>query len=271
MILPENSKKPLKSARGQVLILFLLVLVLGLAIVVSVASRTVTDIRITTTSDESNRAYFAAEAGIEEALKQLQLSGSFASPVELDFTSLNNTTATVTSSSTPVSEYAFPSVVDKDDVAQFLLSGWTGSAINIWWQEDASVEVSLVYQNGAAYEIDKSAYDSTKSPPTPGFSPSTASSKTIGTFTFNRYETFAIVSSTPLLLRVRTLYADSAIGIEKANAGDPDLPGQTQIVESTGKTVSGVTRKLQAIRTFPALSSLFDYVLFNGGSSALSK
>src|SRR3990167_817407 len=146
MILPENTKNPLKSARGQVLILFLLVLVLGLAIVVSVASRTVTDIRITTTSDESNRAYFAAEAGIEEALKQLQLSGTIPPSVSLDFTNLNNTTATITSSSSPVTEYAFPSVVAKDDVVQFLLSGWTGSTINIWWQQDASVEVSLVYQ-----------------------------------------------------------------------------------------------------------------------------
>src|SRR4030065_2004501 len=64
-------KSHLKSSRGQILIIFLLILVVAAAIVLSVASRTVTEIRTTTTSDESNRAYFAAEAGVEEAIKRL--------------------------------------------------------------------------------------------------------------------------------------------------------------------------------------------------------
>src|SRR3989344_1324281 len=87
-------KTHLKSSKGQILILFLLVLVVGVAIVLSVASRTITDIRTTTTSDESNRAYFAAEAGIEEALKRLETNPSF-DKAELNFTSVNQTTAKI--------------------------------------------------------------------------------------------------------------------------------------------------------------------------------
>src|SRR4030042_5279467 len=68
--------KKLHNSKGQILVLFLLVLVIGLSIVLLVASRTITDIRTTTTSDESNRAYFAAEAGVEEALQQLESTGS---------------------------------------------------------------------------------------------------------------------------------------------------------------------------------------------------
>ena len=69
MTLPKYLKT---NQSGQVLVIFLLVLVIGLALVLSIASRTVTDIRQTTTSDESNRAYFAAESGIEDALKKIK-------------------------------------------------------------------------------------------------------------------------------------------------------------------------------------------------------
>src|SRR3989304_631033 len=90
---PKNLHK--NKEKGQILILFLLVLVVGLAIVLSVASRTITDIRTTTTSDESNRAYFAAEAGIEEALQQLESTGSIpGGSFQTNFSATVNATAT---------------------------------------------------------------------------------------------------------------------------------------------------------------------------------
>jgi len=76
MTLPKYLKT---NQSGQVLVIFLLVLVIGLALVLSIASRTVTDIRQTTTSDESNRAYFAAESGIEDALKKIKGDPAFTS------------------------------------------------------------------------------------------------------------------------------------------------------------------------------------------------
>src|SRR3990167_1701920 len=92
MTLPKYLKT---NQSGQVLVIFLLVLVIGLALVLSIASRTVTDIRQTTTSDESNRAYFAAESGIEDALKKIKGDPSFPSapPYALNFPSVNNTNA----------------------------------------------------------------------------------------------------------------------------------------------------------------------------------
>ena len=59
-----KNNKNFKKQAGQILIIFLLILVVGLALVLSVASRSITDIRITTSTDESNRAYFAAEIKI---------------------------------------------------------------------------------------------------------------------------------------------------------------------------------------------------------------
>src|SRR3990167_1792944 len=72
MTLPRNN---LKSQSGQILIIFLLILVIGLAIILSIASRAITDLRVSTTSEESSRAYFAAEAGVEEALKRISTEG----------------------------------------------------------------------------------------------------------------------------------------------------------------------------------------------------
>ena len=120
----KNKKSLIKNRqKGQILIIFLLILVVGLALVLSVASRSITDIRLTTTSDESNRAYFAAEAGIEEALKRLQTDPTF-SEGDLDFTSINQTTAKIKASSLitlSTEAYEFPSLVAKDEVVQISL------------------------------------------------------------------------------------------------------------------------------------------------------
>jgi Tfp pilus assembly protein PilX len=64
-----------KRENGQILIIILLVLVVGVSIVLSLSARSLTDIRTTTSTEQSNRAYFAAEAGIERALQQIKDGG----------------------------------------------------------------------------------------------------------------------------------------------------------------------------------------------------
>lgn len=113
----------LKSSKGQAVILYLLILIIGMTIVLTVASRVITDIRITTTSDESNRAYFAAEAGVEEALRRLQQDPAGSSSFGLDFTSLNNSKAeaeinNVCDPSATCNSFVYPSRIDRDVVVQ---------------------------------------------------------------------------------------------------------------------------------------------------------
>src|SRR5574338_1604790 len=119
MTLPTYLKN---NQSGQVLVIFLLVLVIGLALVLSIASRTVTDIRQTTTSDESNRAYFAAESGIEDTLKNLQTDSTYAGGT-LDFTTVNRTTAEVSVSDLKADPGKILDFLEykKDDVAQINL------------------------------------------------------------------------------------------------------------------------------------------------------
>ena len=62
----------MKSQRGQVLIVAILILLVVSFIILATASRTITDIKISETSDESQRAFFAAETGVEEAMEQIR-------------------------------------------------------------------------------------------------------------------------------------------------------------------------------------------------------
>jgi hypothetical protein len=182
-------KKHLQSPRGQILILFLLLLVLATAIVLSVASRTVTDIKVTSTSDESNRAYFAAEAGVEEALKKAETTTG---PVtlKLDFNDIS-TEATTELSDVGVGArdtYVYPLPVERDDVAQInmlrsypnLDTGWcpTGTfpqadcKLTVSWGTDPTgvnlgnqaIEVSVIYNypvlnSGPVFGISKWGFD----------------------------------------------------------------------------------------------------------------
>lgn len=178
-IRPKNNKN-FKRQAGQILIIFLLVLVVGLALVLSVASRSITDIRLTTSSDESNRAYFAAEAGVEEALKQLQKDSTYPGG-ELDFTAINQTTAKVNvstlTSPTGTAAFLFPEEYDRDSVIQVNLmtdfNTLSTGPVNpgddvdlvVYWGSDPApsivpaIEVSVVHTNGSDWGIKKFAFD----------------------------------------------------------------------------------------------------------------
>lgn len=185
-----KQSKSSASQRGQILIIFLLILVVGLAVVLSVASRSITDIRITTTSDESNRAYFAAEAGVEEALRRIEKSGVTNIEADLDFTAINQTKAKIKAKdldATGVDAYEFQNSVEKDGVAQVSLltdfsdidngtpadpsddSPVPGDAeLAVYWGDKASIdggavnpaiEVTVVYWDGSDFGLRKFAFD----------------------------------------------------------------------------------------------------------------
>jgi len=330
MFLP---KKHLQSAQGQILVLFLLILVLGLAIVLSVSSRVITDIRVTTTTDESNRAYFAAEAGIEEALRRLR-DDPFTSilPFQLDFTNLNDTDSdTLVDVESTVDRFVYPTDLVRDEVAQINLLGDPTSlapplgfdpptTVDIHWGNSTvnppALEVSLIYClrivvcNPAALDnirIRKFVFD----PPggisgnfclsdSFGNSISPSSHDVVDSMTGQSKQFFYVARLNlengvtpancfpnnlpgmgplairlPMFLRLRPIMdpppaLQPGVGVAVTSVADP-LPAQGAVITSTGKTISGVTRKIRVIRLFPALPALFDYVLFSGGAGPIRK
>jgi Tfp pilus assembly protein PilX len=308
-----------KSRRqaGQILIIFLLILVVGLALVLSVASRSITDIRTTTTSDESNRAYFAAEAGVEEALKRLQQPGTPSDfTADLDFTAVNQTTAKIKSgelSSTGGVAYLLSNALERDAVAQVNLLnkfndltqgtavGASPARLKILWGEQGAadnpaIEVTVLYYNDAtsSWGLEKYAFDPITTNNNNFGTPQAGVcfSTNIGAWATDQGEYFfeneidlrireghinpacgasvltmpGIADSIwPVLARIRLLYNNVGQPVAVAAEGSWTLPSQGSEVESTGSTTSGVTRKLRVRQQYPALPSIFDYVLFSGG------
>jgi hypothetical protein len=76
--------REVKSNSGQALLLVLLTMAVAIVVVLSVVSKSVTDVTITSTEEESLKAFSAAEAGIEESLLNVvpqAVSGSVDSSV----------------------------------------------------------------------------------------------------------------------------------------------------------------------------------------------
>ncbi len=303
MSLPKHIKS---NESGQVLVIFLLVLVIGLALVLSIASRTVTDIRQTTTSDESNRAYFAAESGVEDALKKIENNSvSLGTTYPLSFTSVNRTNAdvTVTSLTKPAGEVLDFLDYAKDDVAQIsLMANFNDLAtrspnpaaiavtdtLNLYWGLDVNsasytsfsntpaIEVSIVTYDGANWGIKKMTYSPFGGS---GFCTAAVSVNPADSGKY-RYRVALTpnsntgcgsndtVAAAPVVARVRFINAGASLGVSLAGK---DLPQQGQKITSIGETPSGVSRKLEVNRFYPTLPAIFDYVLYNGSTGPLCK
>lgn len=69
MMLRERIKT--SGERGQALIVVIFILLVVALIILAVSARSITDVRISETSEDSARAFSAAEAGVEEAVQKI--------------------------------------------------------------------------------------------------------------------------------------------------------------------------------------------------------
>jgi hypothetical protein len=152
------------------LLIILLVMSVVLTTVLSIVSRSVTDISITTYEDESVRALTAAEAGVEEAF----ISGLGTPPLNVDLDTKTSFTTAVTASGISTNEFAHPVKLLSGETATFwmvshdasgdlvcdLSSGqpcFTGDQIGVYWGKSdteenqdftPAVAVSIYYDSG---------------------------------------------------------------------------------------------------------------------------
>lgn len=96
-----------KSKKGQALLIVLLAMAALTTIVLSIVSRSISQVEITNREEESIRAFSAAEAGLEEALVKANIGTNISSDLEVD-TADGNSTATVGTYSANVT--SFPEV-----------------------------------------------------------------------------------------------------------------------------------------------------------------
>lgn len=316
---------------GQVLIIVLLVLVVGVSIVLSLSARSLTDIRTTTSTEQSNRAYFAAEAGIERALQQIKDTSSIANGTAISgsTTPLSNQaqyTGSIEITGGSTSAFYYDAI--KDQTVQVNLKpninqnahgaadfGLGSGRLSVLWHVGATptpshaLEISILRVDSAgSYVIDRLACDKDASHSGNGLNCTGPANMSVvnggnncsgtavpvsnkgagATVTFCNAISFNVVPQPAgnykaILMRVRPIcYAPctattEAMGVRYYTS--TEFPGGTAgslsqqgyKITSTGSSPDGASRKLEVYRSFPSLPTVFDFVLYNGSSNALTK
>ena len=263
--------------KGQVLLIVLLVMVVGLTIGLSLATRSVTDIKISTQLEESSRAFSAAEAGIEAALKGepvVDCAGTWQTIGQAKYC-FSKTTAGGTSDPLVLGKIGIADTYTVWLVEHDIVTGnpqideshdYDGPSIDVCWQKtsgtiEPAMEITLIYQDAGGYKVSRGAYD-----PDGGRIGSNAFTATIPLdcglgFTYGT--TFSLPPSPPtytaIALRLRPFYAEANVGIKPS----ANLPSQGLSIASTG-TAGETTRKVEVVDSYPSLPAIFDYVLFSG-------
>jgi len=272
--------------RGQALLITVLALTIALTVALSLIRRTTVDVKTTAQLEESARAFSVAEAGIEDVLKRASgtsvtiQSGNGSATFETKYEFLSGTSAV----------YTYPSETQKGDVAtvwlvphnpddsldesgvQHYCEGIAPCTITICWEQPSiptdipAVEISVFYKNTiGAYNIQRFAIDPYISRLgnyfTRGGTVGAGCGRLSGVYTATI--TLPTTNARPLALRLRPYYNKTTFLFSPSTSPVRTLPSQGFEVSSTGKTESGVTRKIVVKKHYNASASIFDFVLYS--------
>jgi len=261
---------------GQILIIVLLVIVVVLAVGLSVASRNITNLRTATQSEQSQRAFSAAEGGVEEILSKLnQYEGVIASGGTISPTvDVGGQNVQVVVSGKRV----FENSISLGNVGQIKLtdengqSVGSGKPIRIEWAKTsengddgfpASLEIAQIFGLPSAYN-QKRVYAQADSSRVNESVSSDLAAACPG-FPEGEFRRCAQITTevNGIILRIKPFWANATVRVLGVGF---DLPVQIYDVTSTAATEIGVTRRVQVSRTaLPQLPAVFDYVLFGEG------
>ena len=259
-----------KGERGQILLIVVLTTIVALTVGLSVASRTITNLKISKQNEESQRAFQAAEAGVEKVLQESSNSGT------LSFSSNGATfTTTITQESGSVPFLLNNGEDIVQDVGQdvwlsnypYYTSPTNGavSPVTIRWQNGQNVcngtgssvtpaiEVVLLTGIVSNPTVVKHVYDSCPGRISGSEVPGGAGPSIEGV----SFTSSAVLSnSNMLIMKVIPLFNSVKIGIEG------NMPSQGNVIESIGS--SGDTkRKIVYFESYPQLPPELFYVIMS--------
>lgn len=278
--------------KGQALVVVLLMLAVATTIGLAIVSRSVTEVSVSTTQEESARALAAAEAGIEAALSSVVATGTY---------SVGTTGTTYTVASVPFGsggEFAISRPLTAADSETVFLSGhdatgnlvpglnkYTDNNLKVCWGQnsnaaDASapaLEVILYFQTPAgAVRVGREGYDPnsarrgqnnfTAATVGSGGCPSNKPYQFTAVVPLNNLGGYNRLVDNPLLFRMRLLY-NGEVGhfIAVSAQGGASLPVQGVNITSSGVAGSS-TRKVQLFQRYNDPFPQFDNAVFSGGS-----
>lgn len=288
---------------GQILLITLLIMVVGLTISLAVIARSVTSIKISTQEEESQRAFYAAEAGLEEAL----LPGAALPAGEV---SVGNASYIIKEVLGPPDQFAFPDLVKKDETQSVWLvkhngdgtlcdpTGCTsppsgdgrypvGKPIDVCWDKPVgsstvpAMEITIIHQRtigSKEYGVARGVYDSEdlRRNSNKFWDVTSDIGSNCDSLTYKReidFSTFNLPgynyanpdNSTVrvVALRLRPLYNDAKVAVAVTSGYSATIPPQGNEIESLGKSGTA-QRKLKVFRAYSSFPPIFDYVLFSG-------
>jgi len=271
-----------KNQEGQILLIIVLIMVIALTIGLSLAARSITTLRNTTNEADSERAFSAAESGIEQAL-QTGVGITTALPLGNNATIDSVTLQAITNKSSFLLSNGNP--IFRDDGADVWLSDystdsakiyqnqWSGS-LNIYWgsasdncsatpPQASAIEIIVISGTEVApfitrYVADPCANRASNT----HFPAATAGSFTVGSVTFPYRVAVSVPGNKPgLLARIIPFYQSTQIGVSVGN-NDPPLPAQGTLVTATG--IAGSTqRKITFYQGYDELPAEYYYSLFS--------
>lgn len=268
--------------KGQVLLITLLVLSVAATIVLSVIGRATTDVAISNQIAESQRAFSAAEAGIEEILQsgiapvgaQVLLPGVSYSVQKADIGGAAGVYQYP--SKTPVGSTETLWLVNHNANGTLVESPtYTAGTLDICWSAETTtpaILASILYKSGGVYKVARAAFDpdATRAATNKFSQPAVLSGGcgvNSGT-TYKQILTFANFtpainpgSDTIIFLRLTPMYAETKFAIAAPIA----IPLQGSRVESSG-TTAGTTRKIVVYQQYRTPASIFDAVVVSGGN-----
>jgi hypothetical protein len=274
--------------QGQIVLILVLITVVGLTIGLSLVSRTITDVRISSQIEQSNRAFSAAEAGVESALKGAVIGGPTGTVSLANASAKYNVTALGGGSNVfnfPLTEtYNVQTlwlIAHKNDGTVDESASYPPSTNNyppnlsfdVCWGSGTSnpaVIISLYYKDGSNYKVAKGAYDGDPSSRTPAnnfYSADTGGSYCGGNYKYRKTLTPSsdLGVSNPaaklIMLRIQPIYDNTQIAI--APATGESFPIQGKIITSIGQTNTGLARKIQVNQSYQVLPSLLDFTVFS--------
>jgi hypothetical protein len=266
--------------KGQILLIVVLVMTIALTVGLSIATKTITTVRTTAEGENSQRAFSAAEAGIEQALQNRTSStGTFTNN-----TSYQTSVATVGGQDFLVNNGA-PVLKDEGVDIWFstyptYASPWTGTVTVYWGRPGDTCNANEAINTMAALEM--VLISGTRANPQAGHTVVDPCGPPINRTSANRFElippgggtisgqTFAfrktITVTSGLIMRIVPLYASTRIAIRGCDGGNGNcnsLPAQGTQIVSVG-TADNTQRKIVGFQENPKLPvPFFPFIIFS--------
>jgi Tfp pilus assembly protein PilX len=268
--------------KGQVLLITVLVLSIAITIALSLIGRSVTDVSMSRNLEESARAFGAAEAGIEEALrtKQGRINPLYAAGVgyQSDKINIGGGTGLYTLPTIIVGQADTIWLVSHDASEAIDDTNYYSGTIDICWKggpgQTPALEVAIYYRNGGSYFVTRGFYDPSDAR-WPVEDPTNSEQRCGGmTDVYRQSVTMSVVSGdVPMFMRIRPYHGNATVSIAARSDSMPtqgfeySSVGCTQISETSGGcTEGGVTRKIVVRRQYSGPATIFDYSIYSQGA-----